>query len=331
MDERVECSDLPMELLERTGKSLDIRIDVLRFRSVCNSWRSSIPSSSFHSNSPRFPHTSWSWWLPACLCESTLYRLQRLNPPTPDEGLLLIKVDESNLGNLRLLDPYRNRNEVVSLNLLDFRVLEFTKAYTLKCQCNCHTPTRAGINKVLKVPNSARTNVNDCAVFIVYSTGILSFAKCEDENLTRVGDQGIRYEDIIVYEGLFYVVDRLGRVWWIREPLELVEFMPRLPQSDLYSWRKYLVDSCGALYAVDRGRDCPKVYKMDRDKSEPWDLVNNLGDRAFVLGNDCCFSVSTEEFYGFKRNCIYFTDIRTSVFNLEDDRFEDLAPLPNLL
>ncbi|GMY11131.1 putative F-box protein At1g65770 [Fagus crenata] len=294
MDERVECSDLPMELLERIGKSLDTRIDVLRFCSVCNSWRSSIPSSSFHSNSPRFPHPRFP--VLAYLCEN----------------------------------PYRNRYEVVSLNLLDFRVLEFTKAYTLKCQCNCQPSTRGAIiiNKVLKFPNSARTHVNDCTVFIVYISGILSFAKCEDENLTRVGDPGIRYEDIIVYEGLFYVVDRLGRVWWIRDPLELVEFLPRLPPSD--GWRKYLVDSCGALYVVDRGRDCPKVYKMDRDKPEPWDLVNGLGDRAFVLGIDCCFSVSTEEFYGFKRNCIYFTDIR-SVFNLEDDRFEYLAPLPNLL
>uniref|UniRef100_A0A2N9I1Y4 KIB1-4 beta-propeller domain-containing protein n=1 Tax=Fagus sylvatica TaxID=28930 RepID=A0A2N9I1Y4_FAGSY len=278
------------------------------------------------------PSRSWLWIpVPAYLCESSLYRLQRLNPQTPDEGLLLIKVEESNLGNLRLLDPYRNRYEVVSLNLLDFRVLEFTKAYTLKCQCNCQPPTRGAIviNKVLKFPNSARTNVNDCAVFIVYSTGILSFAKCGDENLTRVGDRGIKYEDIIVYEGLFYVVDSLGRVWWIREPLELVEFMPRLPPSD--GWMKYLVESCGALYVVDRGlHHFLKVYKMDRDKPEPWDLVNSLGDRAFVLGIDCCFSVSTEEFYGFKRNCIYFTDIR-SVFNLEDDRFEYLAPLPNLL
>jgi hypothetical protein len=166
---------------------------------------------------------------------------------------------------------------VESQNLLDFWVLEFTKAYTLKCQDSY--PTRVGINNVLKFSNSARTNVNDCAVFIVYSDGKLSFAKCEDENLTRIGDRDIKYEDIIVYEGLIYLVDRLGRVWWIREQLELVEFLPRIYQSDLGSRTKYLVESCGALYIVDRGRglDSPKVY-TDRDKPEPWDLVNNLGN-----------------------------------------------------
>jgi hypothetical protein len=114
--------------------------------------------------------------------------------------------------------------------------------------------------------------------------------------------------------------------------LELVEFLPWIYQSDLGWGRKYLVESCGALYIVDRGRDLdsPKVY-TDCDKPEPWDLVNNLGNRAFVLGNDSCFSVSTEEFSGFKRSCIYFTDDKTRFFNLEDDRFENLAPLPNLL
>ena len=236
----------------------------------------------------------------------------------------MIKVEESNLGNLRLLDPYQNRYEVESLNLLDFRVLEFTKAYTLKCQDSY--PTRVGINKVLKFSNSARTNVNDCDVFIVYSNGKLSFAKCEDKNLTRIGDRDIKYEDIIVYEGLIYVVDRLGRVWWICEQLELVEFLPRIYQSDLGSRRKYLVESCGAFYIVDRGRglDSPKVH-TDRDKPEPWDLVNSLGNRAFVLGNDCCFLVSTDEFSGFKRSCIYFTDDKTRFFNLEDDRFENFG------
>ncbi len=74
----------------------------------------------------------------------------------------------------------------------------------------------------------------------------------------------------------------------------------------------------------------------------PWDLVKSLGDRAFVLGNDCGFSVSAEEFSGYERNCIYFTDQHSlhgaRVFNLEDGRFKDSYfqdshpawPLPNL-
>ncbi|KAM0970158.1 hypothetical protein FF1_018284 [Malus domestica] len=37
-----EWSDLPKELWSAIGNRLDNRLDVLRFRSVCNTWRSSV-------------------------------------------------------------------------------------------------------------------------------------------------------------------------------------------------------------------------------------------------------------------------------------------------
>ena len=44
MGEReVDWSALPMELLPLIGKTVQARIDVVRFRSVCASWRSFIP------------------------------------------------------------------------------------------------------------------------------------------------------------------------------------------------------------------------------------------------------------------------------------------------
>lgn len=48
MSDRVEWSELPEELLPPIGKGLDI----LRFRSVCKSWRSGISCTDFV---PRFP------------------------------------------------------------------------------------------------------------------------------------------------------------------------------------------------------------------------------------------------------------------------------------
>ena len=132
---------------------------------------------------------------------------------------MLIKVEDSNSGKLRLLDGHRNWYKMKSLNLLDFRVLEFTEVYTLKCQY----PRLNINNKVLKFPKSARTNVNDYAVLFVYTNGKLGFAKCGDEKYTLIGDMGIRYDDIIVYKGQFYVVDSLGIIWWIRSSLKLVK------------------------------------------------------------------------------------------------------------
>ncbi|GMY11139.1 putative F-box protein At1g65770 [Fagus crenata] len=316
MADRVECSDLPMELLPTIIKSLETRIDVLQFRSVCNSWRSNCPP--FIPASPlEFPHPA------------TLYLMQRLKPSTSDDNKgMLIKVEETNSS--------RNRYEPNSLNLMDFRALELTKSYTLICQRSSFSFRRfnrvfpmRGLNKVVKFPNSARINVNDSAVFIVYSNGKLGFAKCGDENMSIVGDCCM-YDDIVVYKGQLYVVDRWGRVWSIRSSLELVPFSHLIDGSDLCS-RKYLVESCGALYVVDKERrsrhgTTPEVYKLNEEELGRWDFVNSLGDRAFVLCNDCCFSISAEEFSGFKRNCIYFTEQNgTRVFNLEDGSFEDLA------
>ncbi|XP_062144576.1 putative F-box protein At1g65770 [Alnus glutinosa] len=376
MGERVvEWSDLPKDLLPMIGKSLDARVDVLRFRGVCTSWRSSIPP--FHAHSSRFPlkfpeprsalESASMSRQPVYLCESTLYLLQPVNPfPTSTSSCnkgWLIKVQESNSGKLRLLDPLPNHKYRCSpvtpntLNLLKFRVVELRKSHMLRFdvatpprseterdrdlsyRCNRSIPW---VNKVVMLPSSAWTDEDESAVFVIFNWGKLAFAKCGDEKWTLVGDQSLEYDDIIVYKGQFYVVDhRLGNVWWINcSSLTLVKFSP--PVCGLGN-QKHLVESCGALYVVDRyfdgerrrmennfrRRNLPKtvgfkVYKLD-EEGGGWVLLKSLGDRAFVLGADCCFSVSAKEFVGCKGNCIYFIDQHEShIFSLEDDSIADL-------
>ena len=272
-----------------------------------------------------------------------------------------------------------------NLNLLDFRVIKLTKSYTLKCQYPIGVDSYISIdvNKVVKFPNPARTNVNDCAV-VVDSHGKLSFAKCGDENWTLVDDANFDYDDIIVYKDRCLVVNRSGKISelaWINDTLQFFGFsqsrnrvtgdLLRSVPFDLekigfksHDYRKYLVESCGALYVVDRylgkeqgGYHRPLVYKLDEwiwfdidvrrwhgrreSRDAAWEMFGSLGDRAFVLGNDCCFSVSAEDFPRYKRNCIYFNDQNeTRVFNMEVCRYEDLEdfqasqsawPLSNLL
>ncbi|XP_059439454.1 putative F-box protein At1g65770 [Corylus avellana] len=371
MGERVEWSNLPRDLLVMIGRSLDARVDVLRFRGVCTSWRSSIPS--FHAHSPRFPlkfpepfsalESASMLRVPQpqlYLCESTLYLLQPENPfPTSSSSCCnkgwLIKVQESNSGKLHLLDPLPSHKYRFSpvppntLNLLNFRVVELRKAHML----GFHVPTprrseteRSSalsyrsvpwVNKVVMITSSAWTDADESAVFVIFSDGKLAFAKFGDEKWTLVGDASVEYDDIIVYKGQFYVVDRLGNVSWIRcSSLELVPFSP--PLCGLGN-QKHLVESCGALYVVDRYLDRErrtivtqpcfpktvdfKVYKLDEEECG-WVLLRSLGDRAFVLSTDWCLSVLAQEFVGCKGNCIYFFDQHeTHVFSLEDSSFAD--------
>jgi hypothetical protein len=365
MGERVGWSGLPKELLEVIGKILDSRLDVLRSRSVCSSWRSSIPP--FHARfRPKFPDpcsalqsasTSGPPSIsgpPVYLCESTLYLVQPVNhfPTSSCNKGWLMKIQESNSGKLHLLDPllFSHKHTVTpnTWNLLNFRVVELRKAYVLGPNVGWNNPI-PWVNKVVMFPSSAWTDADEYAVFMVFEPGKLAFGICGDEKWTLVGDQSVEYDDIIVYKGQLYVVDRWGTVFRIEcSSLKLVPFSP--PLCGLGS-QKHLMESCGALYVVDqclywdRRRKIRdnwsfpmmfqvftktldfKVYKLDEEGGK-WDLLKSLGDRAFVLSTDCCFSVSAQEFVGCKENCIYFTDkYQRRVFSLEDSSFADLVSM----
>ena len=339
MDEReVEWSALPMELLLLIGKTLQDRIDVIRFRSICVPWRSSIPILRELSPSLPLPlpYPVRSARNEAFVSQSTIYRLELPddddNPkiPTCSTNSWLVRVEEFEPGRARLLNPLSSLHirflpdpfpKVI--NLLDFRVVEVSKAYEL--QYSSGMPI-AGVNKLVLFPNSAWTSyVEDTVIFALLNEGKLGYVKHGDEKWTLIDDHNFDYDDIIVYKGQSYVVDRLGTVSWIDSSMKLIQFSPPLPLCALGN-HKHLVESCGELYVVDRffdrerrfGHDlrrhivCPKtvnfeVYKLDQEWGR-WVMVKNLGDQVFILGNDCSFSVSATEFSGCKGNCIYFTD-----------------------
>lgn len=55
--------------------------------------------------------------------------------------------------------------------------------------------------------------------------------------------------------------------------------------------------------------DDVEVFELDEERLV-WVKVENKGDRALFVGENCCISVSASEL-GCKRNCVYFS--------LEDD------------
>ncbi|KAF3956121.1 hypothetical protein CMV_018729 [Castanea mollissima] len=171
MDEReVDWSALPMEILLLIGKTLQDRIDVIRFRSICAPWRSSIPPLREVSPSLPLPlpYPVRSARNQAFVSQSTIYRLELPddddNPkiPTCSSNSWLVRVEEFEPGRTRLLNPLSSLHirflpdrfpKVI--NLLDFRVVEVSKAYEL--QYSSGMPI-AGVNKLVLFPNSAWTS-----------------------------------------------------------------------------------------------------------------------------------------------------------------------------
>lgn len=134
------------------------------------------------------------------------------------------------------------------------------------------------------------------AIFMIRKDGKLEFARCGDEKLTNVDEQSSHYNDIIVYKGQCYVVDKWGIISWVNSALEVIQFSPPLCG---FGGQKHLVESCGDLYVVDQyfeevsnhhlNQDAEaidfKVNKLDQEWGK-WVNVKDLGDQVFILSND---------------------------------------------
>jgi len=353
MDEKVDWSQLPKELWTKIGKYLDNHIDALRFRSVCQSFRSSIPPSL--PNSPSFPlqipHPGINISTNNYLNQSTIYLIQPTdassNSSSSSSKGWLIKVEESKNQPLSLLSPITDRKlsyplssnntSLMIWNMLDYRVIELCKSYKIEKITGFSSP----VKKIVFYPNSPWSSVEDCVSCCIFQEDIVGFIKHGDEKWKLVDENNFCYDDIIVFKGQFYVTDKWGTISWIDiSSSKLIQFSPPLCG---FGNKKHLVESCGNLYVVDRysyyegenvrrnyvGRrhqaqyevvECFKVYKLDEEWGK-WVDVKNLKDRAFILSPGCNFSISAKELIGYQGNCIYFKDsFNVRMYNLDDSR-----------
>lgn len=65
-----------------------------------------------------------------------------------------------------------------------------------------------------------------------------------DEKGTHVDEQNCYYDDIIVYKGQSYAVDRWGTISRLNSELKVIQFSPPLCG---FGGQKHLVESCGDL------------------------------------------------------------------------------------
>ncbi|XP_031254347.1 F-box protein SKIP23-like [Pistacia vera] len=132
---------LPRDLLTSIATRLHTRIDILRFRAVCCSFRCKLP----HPPKVMFPESilRTTDFLkgphpdnedPFVLTECTVYAIQPLDDETSPTWL--VQVQESTSGKVRIKDSLSGFHfkslENKSLNLLDYRVKEISKSYVFE-------------------------------------------------------------------------------------------------------------------------------------------------------------------------------------------------------
>lgn len=331
----VPWSDLPKELAERIGSCLDTQIDVLRFRSVCTTWRSSLAPFK---TVPHFPveipyplddRNIYKGRPGYYLIESTVYIFQPLDGDSIDSPCKgwLIQVIKTADGKLKVLNPLTGReiqNHMPKvLNLLDFRVSEVCKSYHVQY----YIPSKplfsdydvGYVRKILLLMNHNGGSEKDSfSLMAIDRDNRLCYLNSGNDKWTKLKNSSSYIDDIIVYKGNFHAVDRYGETMkfdssfsettvasrFYGETTKIDSSFDEEVASRLSGGKKKkrLVESGGQLFLVDKssdfGKDASheiKIYRLD-EKQYEWIEVHTLGDRIFFAVSDCCFSVSSRDF-----------------------------------
>ncbi|KAG7585919.1 F-box-like domain superfamily [Arabidopsis thaliana x Arabidopsis arenosa] len=348
----VDCdwSNLPEELLHFIAVRLLSVVELKRFSSICSSWRSSVSDVNRSNPFPSRPLVHFNPIAPSVtLISKNCYRCDpgaflsraiffRVTLSSSSSKGWMIKSDvDINSGRFRLLNPLRRIplcNSSESIDLLEFTVSEIREAYAVLEHAKGRLATRG-------FERSALVKVKEGED---HHHGVLGIGRNGKINywygnvLKELEKMGDHFSNIIVHKGVTYVLDSQGIVWLINSDLEISRFETSLDENITNScWGDLrFVEGCGELYIVERlpkenhrkrkaGDLCHysrtvgfKVYKMDEELGK-WIEVKTLGDNAFVMATDTCFSVLAHEFYGCLPNSIYFTENKwPKVFELEN-------------
>ncbi|XP_059314449.1 F-box protein SKIP23 [Lycium ferocissimum] len=343
-----EWSQLPRELIDLISKHLLTEIDFLRFRSVCSSWRSSVPPKPYLSSPSRFPilpndgisitENSWGFRL----SKSPLYLLHSPNQTTSSNKNnhgWIVKLDRENL-----LNPLsRSQFKPLPLNfpkILDssnYPILELCQEYTLqfiKYRPMANSIADAGNLYMEKV--AVRLEKDGFVLLTIHVSGKLVMYRSGDIKWEIVDELSLPYDDVIMKDGNFYAVDNTGKGVLVKLSCGETPELEVVANSVFGGDKKFLMESCGDLLMVDKYLSIGpeddlgynenvefyeefdsymsertvkfKVYKLDGDMQR-WVEVTKLEDRMLFVGDNCTFSVLVSELDSrCKGNCILFAD-----------------------
>ncbi|KAK5842155.1 F-box protein SKIP23-like [Gossypium arboreum] len=309
-----DWSQLPQELLVLIAERLEARFDVVRFRSVCCSWRSSVPPKLYPFR-PTYRRTRGR--LEESLSHITRYTFYLLRSSRGDEtkapACWLVKIREGSRGvKMQLLNPFSDskleslpRNFPKVLDLTNFQVIELGHQYIGLYNVYIDHPLEPLCYDYRKkvVLQQSSTNCDDFIIFASFRCpAFLRSGEKEWTVLEHVYD----IQDIISFNEKFYAIDLNGKTRVIDQSLN-VSFLPHVgsPRS-----RKFLVKSHDNLLAVEMLSNPDKgvgfrVFRMS-EEDHKWDEMESLRDRILFLGFYGAVSAPASEFYWGKGNLIFY-------------------------
>ncbi|VFQ78415.1 unnamed protein product [Cuscuta campestris] len=264
-----EWSQLPGELIDLIASHLDSEIDFLRFRSVCSSWRSSVPEKPNNSYPSRFPvipndgisDTSWGFKL----SRRPVYMIRSPGPddPTPSpSNAWIVKLDFEFPGRSRLLNPLSGShlkllpsNFPKRLDVSQYHIRELGQEFALHYINYRPLATSAG-----EAANLYREKVALCpdehmlgfVLLTIHVSGKLVIYRSGGSKWTVINDLNLPYDDVITKGGRFYAVDNIGRTVILNLYSSTDVSLSVVAQPVFGGDKKFLVESCGDLLMVDK-------------------------------------------------------------------------------
>lgn len=267
-----DWTQLPKDLFILIADTLDTPFDILRFRSVCSTWRSSVNPKPLRLPN-RFPilpndgisKTTWGFHL----SKRTIYRIslgpkQLTELPSSSEGCdWIVKIEEDVPQRMHLLNPLSGvrfkplpDSFVRNLDMLKFRVSELGQEYVMHYidyRPYANSLGEASTLYMEKVVFRQDGNFDGLSAGVGYKlltihvSGRLAMYESGDKKWKVIKEMQSPYDDVKLYRGRFYAVDNTGRMVMV----ESVSKIELVAESLFGGDKKYLVECCGRLLLVD--------------------------------------------------------------------------------
>ncbi|KAL6524248.1 hypothetical protein OROGR_016682 [Orobanche gracilis] len=325
-----DWANLPRDLIRVISKRLNTSIETITLRSVCSSWRDSIPS--FFNYYKRDTPSGVERYI---LDENWVYIVQDLTPGS--SSCWLIRLEKTREGNFRPMNPLClnytygrmprdfpftmfERGEKIyqpaiefpkSLDLTRCKITEIAKVHSLdliKTGPNGDMfidMGKIGLDVIHKVIVSSEPFVNSLThgALMIYGKGRLGFLNLQDSTWKFYPelDDSWCFTDLMYHKGKFYAVDtavdnKMARFVEIGPDLVVKEAADLLYKDEAPCFCYRLVKSTDDnVFLIG---DVAIVLKLNEEKS--WEKVISLDGHIFFTGKDCSYAVRAAEFPGLK-------------------------------
>ncbi|XP_057453141.1 F-box protein SKIP23-like [Lotus japonicus] len=333
----VDWSQLPTELLHLISERLDSPLYLLRFRSVCSTWRrSSSPAvTPLHHFPLIFPTLSDDPASTVFLSQRTVFLITPPpQQPTPTATPLLVQIGQDLSGGTRLFDPLSSHQHFPfsSPRVLDYYhhpVLDLGNVFIL----HHSIPPPDYRDSIYKRKVVAAIAGEASILLTIHDSGKLAFFRSGGDCWTLIPvKQHMPYDDVCVFKGRPCAVNSTG----LTVAVGSGPYMEVIAEPVLGGDEKFLVESEGELLMVDKhiSSTCYEnddfdddgddgifvdrfewskpvkfdVYRLD-EKEKMWVELESLGDRVLFLGHVCAFSASASDLGVRSGNCVVFADL----------------------